>query len=155
MLTSANNPIEYTDPLGLWQLTFGGGIFGGAQISFGNNGGFFNASVEVGEGGGFYYDFNPDENPENECPGTSIVANAHGDIGADTHASYDVAMSFDLGSVELSSEAKLSYDSPSTGMTASEGINKKGIIVSGGGDLTPTSGGGAGEFAGIGIKIVF
>ncbi len=68
----SNNPINYVDPNGLWQLTIGGGYWLGGKITFGNNGGnggFFHSLVNgqwnfgayAGVGMGFYGSLDPED----------------------------------------------------------------------------------------------
>lgn len=56
-----NNPINYVDPLGLWQFTVFGGFGPGALISFGYNSGQWNMKVQVGEGAGVSASFDPSD----------------------------------------------------------------------------------------------
>lgn len=59
------NALMYTDPLGLWSVTFGGYAGPGGQITFGNDNGngFVTARVGFGAGGGITY------NPNGGIPG--------------------------------------------------------------------------------------
>jgi RHS repeat-associated protein len=64
-----NNPVEIVDPLGLWQITVGGGAGLGFLISFGNNGGSnlfngqWNIQGNVGLGGGLFGELDTGDSP--------------------------------------------------------------------------------------------
>jgi RHS repeat-associated protein len=60
-----NDPLRYSDPLGLWSVTFGAYAGPGGQVTFGssNGNGFMTVRVGLGAGGGFSY------NPAGGLPG--------------------------------------------------------------------------------------
>jgi RHS repeat-associated protein len=80
-----NNPVKIVDPLGLWQITVGGGAGLGFLISFGNNGGSnpfngqWNIEGNVGLGGGLFGELDTGDSP---CPpsGSTPHLRAHGDL---------------------------------------------------------------------------
>jgi RHS repeat-associated protein len=60
-----NDPVNGSDPFGLWQITISGGDFFGGSITFGNNGGSgwfngqWNLGAYVGLGEGLSFNFDP------------------------------------------------------------------------------------------------
>jgi hypothetical protein len=94
-----NNPIDFVDPLGLWQVTIGGGWGIAGEISFGYNSGRANISGTIGVGGGLAGSFNPnDSGPSNmQGPSTTEGLVAKGDL--------------DLGFVSLNGEAGVTTES--------------------------------------------
>ena len=55
----ANSPVSRKDPLGLWQVTIGGGLGLGARLTFGSNNGQWNFGLATGVGEGFFFDYDP------------------------------------------------------------------------------------------------
>lgn len=49
-----NNPVNFLDPLGLWQFTLGGGYLYGGLITFGYNGGHVNFGGFIGFAEGIF-----------------------------------------------------------------------------------------------------
>ncbi len=94
-----NNPIDFVDPLGLWQVTIGGGWGIAGEISFGYNSGRANISGTIGVGGGLAGSYNPnDSGPSNmQGPSTTEGLVAKGDL--------------DLGFVSLNGEAGVTTES--------------------------------------------
>ncbi|MGB7848921.1 MAG: RHS repeat-associated core domain-containing protein [Candidatus Acidiferrum sp.] len=55
----ANNPVKRKDPLGLWQVTIGGGEGLGGLLTFGHNGGQWNFGLYSGGGVGLFGKLDP------------------------------------------------------------------------------------------------
>jgi RHS repeat-associated protein len=94
-----NNPIDVVDPLGLWQITIGGGWGIAGEISFGYNSGRANISGTIGVGGGLAGSFNPNDSGPSGMQGPSTTEGliAKGDL--------------DLGFVSLNGEAGVTTES--------------------------------------------
>nr|WP_320194132.1 RHS repeat-associated core domain-containing protein [uncultured Desulfobacter sp.] len=60
-----NNPVMSVDPLGLWQVSFGGGFGLAGYITFGNNNGRWNIGGGIGIGVGLAGSYNPANNDPN------------------------------------------------------------------------------------------
>ncbi|HET7313097.1 RHS repeat-associated core domain-containing protein [Salinisphaera sp.] len=56
-----DNPLQYIDPLGLWQLTIAGGIGYGGLVTIGNNGGQWSVGGYIGVGEGFSVSLDPQD----------------------------------------------------------------------------------------------
>ena len=56
-----NNPINFTDPHGLWQVTIGGGYGYAGRITFGKNQGRWNIGFGFGYGVGLMGSFSPED----------------------------------------------------------------------------------------------
>lgn len=74
-----NNPVNWTDPLGLWSFTFGGYAGPGFEISSGVDNGipFLTGRIGLGLGGGFSWDPNgkiPGPAIKNPCEGGAVLA---------------------------------------------------------------------------------
>jgi RHS repeat-associated protein len=67
-----NDPLNLIDPLGLWQVTIGGGYGYAALITFGHNNGQWNASAIVGVGIGGTLGFNPNDNTQGHLSGDAV-----------------------------------------------------------------------------------
>ena len=83
-----NDPINLSDPLGLWSISFGGYAGPGGEISFGrdaNTGqGFMNFRFGFGLGGGISWDplgMRPGSSPAEACQGGGFGLGVFGDIG--------------------------------------------------------------------------
>jgi len=84
------NPVSFADPLGLWQVTIGGGVEYGGVFTFGNNGGNgiggqWNVAAYVGTGAGFYVNINPFDSgkkQENAYIGVTVKAGLGSGAGA-------------------------------------------------------------------------
>jgi hypothetical protein len=89
-----NNPVGRIDPQGLWQFTIGGGYFFGGIITFGNNGGQWNAGVTVGGGEGLFFNVDPHDSGCHK-KGRYWGINGEGDIGlgANVDANAHIALS--------------------------------------------------------------
>jgi len=88
-----NNPVKRKDPLGLWQLTFGGGLGLGAQLTFGNNGGQYNFGLSSGVGEGAYLNFDPTDSGGCHKGGAYGVTNVHLTLGeGHVHATVDATV---------------------------------------------------------------
>lgn len=83
---AGSNPLMYTDPYGLWSVTFGGYFGAGFELTFGNDNGnkFLTARVGLGLGAGISWDPNgaiPGDEPKDRCEGGSVLS-VTGQIGA-------------------------------------------------------------------------
>jgi len=145
----ANNPINYVDPLGLWQFTIGGGFGDGLLFTIGKNGGGkwyqgWNTGLFGGEGAGLYWDYN---DTDSGCHKKGIEPGwkAKGGLGDTLNAEYEAEG--DLN--EINASVSHSYEGTGLDVTYSATLNGEGLSTEGP-SLTPTSGWGAGEFFGIG-----
>jgi RHS repeat-associated protein len=84
-----NNPVKHRDPLGLWQLTVGGGLLLGAQLTFGNNGGQYNFGLSSGVGDGGYFHVDPMDSGGCHKGGAYAVMNVHLTVGTGTRPWHD------------------------------------------------------------------
>ena len=75
-----NDPLNATDPLGLWQITVSGGygLFG--SLTFGYNSGQFNLGAAVGAGVGLSAAYNPSDTGL-QAPGYSTSIQGQGEVG--------------------------------------------------------------------------
>jgi RHS repeat-associated protein len=64
-----NDPINGVDPLGLWQVSVGGGYGIAGKLTFGRNNGQWNFGGGAGFGLGFFADFTPSNSDPNAVPG--------------------------------------------------------------------------------------
>jgi hypothetical protein len=135
----------------------GGGFLGGAQLNFGYNDGLANFSAQLGEGDGAYFDYDPNDKEDNNCPGVSAIATARGEIGAGTNADYNVTAEYNFSTGNMSTGMEASYSDPNSGTTYTAGYETSGNGSEGhtAGGAQPTTAAGAGEFAGAGFKITF
>ncbi len=84
-----NNPIRRKDPLGLWQVTIGGGLGLGAQLTFGNNNGQWNFGLASGGGEGFFVDYDPTSSGGCHKFGAGGETRAHGGVGLGPYVEVD------------------------------------------------------------------
>jgi len=144
-----NSPTNRVDPLGLWQVTIGGGLFGGGLLTFGHNGGQWNIGAYGGEGAGLYADVDPNDTG---CHGSGLYPGwkGKGGVGLGENVEWN-------GSGDLSeAEGSISYSDPVSGLTATlkgsvgpEGFNIEQPTVE------PSTGVGAGEVLGFGGTLYF
>jgi len=88
-----NNPVKRKDPLGLYQVTIGGGLGLGAQLTFGNNGGQYNFGLSSGVGEGAYFNLDPTDSGGCHKGGAYGVTNVHVSLGAGhVHATVDATL---------------------------------------------------------------
>jgi RHS repeat-associated protein len=93
-----NDPLNYVDPFGLWQVTIGAGDFWGGMVTFGNNGGtgnwfqkLYNGQWNLGAYGGVGsgFAFNVDtKNRGKRCPTdkkTEFGIKGEGELGVGAH----------------------------------------------------------------------
>ncbi|GEM_PF-973907 len=84
---TANNPLRWIDPTGLWSISIGGYLGAGGEMTFGRDSGngFFTARVGFGVGGGVSYDplgGIPGQEPKDRCkPGTVLSVSGKGGFG--------------------------------------------------------------------------
>jgi hypothetical protein len=91
-----NNPVKHRDPLGLWQVTIGGGLGLGAQLTFGNNGGQYNFGLSSGVGEGAYFNLDPTDSGGCHKGGAYGVTNVHLSLG-EGHVHGTVAVTLEDG----------------------------------------------------------
>ncbi len=88
-----NDPVKRKDPLGLYQVTIGGGLGLGAQLTFGNNGGQYNFGLSSGVGEGAYFNLDPTDSGGCHKGGAYGLTNVHLSLGAEhTHATVDATL---------------------------------------------------------------
>jgi RHS repeat-associated protein len=154
-----NDPIDNIDPLGLWQITIGGGDWFGGSISFGNNGGtgIFNGqwsvSSHVGVGTGFFVDLDP-ANSGCHTKGAVWSLNAEGSIGIGTNVNGNAH----IEGIDDTSGNSWSV-SASAGIPLIKGL-EVGVGVGQEGNeapsvQTPTLGAGEGGYVGFGVDAYF
>lgn len=122
-----NSPVEWIDPLGLWQFTITGGYGIGGSISFGYNSGQWNYSAFVGAGEGFGVNWNKSDSGCHKS-GNNWGVGADGTLGAGKLGGVDASgflgnneASIEVnGNVNLGTE-KLSYSKGYEATTNSEG----------------------------------
>jgi hypothetical protein len=88
-----NNPVKRNDPLGLWQVTIGGGLLLGAQLTFGNNSGQYNFGLCSGVGEGAYVHLDPTDSGGCHKGGAYAVMNVHLTVGTGhVHGTIDATL---------------------------------------------------------------
>ena len=75
-----NSPVEWTDPLGLWQFTITGGDVFAGSLTFGHNSGQWNIGAQVGLGGGLSLGLDLSDSGKH-CKGYSGMATLEGTYG--------------------------------------------------------------------------
>jgi RHS repeat-associated protein len=95
-----NNPVKRKDPLGLWQLTIGGGEGLGALMTIGNNGGQWNFGLYSGGGVGVFGKYDPTDSGGCRKFGAYGAATVQADAGLGKYASVGGEVSIDEGSRE-------------------------------------------------------
>jgi RHS repeat-associated protein len=85
-----NNPVNRKDPLGLWQLTIGGGLGLGGMLTFGNNSGQFNFGLYTGGGEGLFTKLDMSDS------GGCHKFGAHGGVRADTEVGFGPGVTVDI-----------------------------------------------------------
>jgi RHS repeat-associated protein len=143
-----NSPVNYIDPLGLWQVTFGGGAGVGGLITFGYNSGQFNFGGFVGVGEGFFGSLDTSDSGCEKL-GLSVGGRAVGEYGVSAFGGKRVlGISGDSGNAYMSNRNRnepglgLSWGNKQYGFGSS--TNSDGIAFSGG----------LGAFVGIGATTV-
>ena len=86
----ANNPVKRKDPLGLWQVTIGGGEGLGGMLTFGNNSGQWNFGLYTGGGEGLFTKVDMSDS------GGCHKFGAHGGVRADTEFGLGPGVSADF-----------------------------------------------------------
>jgi len=84
-----NSPLMRKDPLGLWQLTIGGGLGLGALLTFGNNSGQWNFGLYAGLGLDAFADFDPTDTGGCRKFGASGATKVHAGFGLGDYVSVD------------------------------------------------------------------
>jgi RHS repeat-associated protein len=87
-----NDPLNYRDPLGLWQVTITLGSLYAGQFTFGKNSGQWNYGLLVGAGEGFSFEIDP-KNSGCQKSGLSVEVDVSGKVGAYANASLDFNVS--------------------------------------------------------------
>jgi RHS repeat-associated protein len=96
----ANNPVKRKDPLGLWQLTIGGGVGLGGLITIGHNGGQWNFGLYSGGGVGVFGRYDPTDSGGCRKFGAYGAATVQADVGLAKYFSVGGDASVDEGSRE-------------------------------------------------------
>jgi RHS repeat-associated protein len=126
-----NGPVNWKDPLGLWQLTIGGGLGGfGGSLTFGNNGGSglfngqWNSGAHVGLGAGLYGSLDPFDSG---CHINETVWGFDADGAVGMGEGIDVSIHLGNGTQENQDSAEIGVGMPGTPFA--------GSVMVGGGHL--------------------
>lgn len=95
-----NNSVNRKDPMGLWQLTIGGGEGLGGMITFGSNNGQWNFGLYTGGGVGGFFVYDPTDSGGCHKFGASGAARAHSAVGLGKNLEVSGDASIDEGSRE-------------------------------------------------------
>jgi len=85
----ANSPVSRKDPLGLWQVTIGGGMGLGAELTFGMNNGQWNFGLGSGVSQGLFLEYDPKDTDGCHKFYAGGETTAHGGIGLGGYAEVD------------------------------------------------------------------
>lgn len=96
-----NNPVNFVDPLGLWQISFSGGVGLGGQITFGYNTGQWNFGAFFGAGEGASITVDPHDSGC-EKRGFNGGLRGEGQIGLGPNVDATANIGFESSSAELS-----------------------------------------------------
>jgi RHS repeat-associated protein len=145
----SGDPLMYTDPYGLWQVTITGGIFWGGTITFGKNNGQWNVGAYAGLADGLSGNFNPNDSETHAC-GSYYGVKGGGEFGLGDNVELDAYVGFNgenSGGLSMSDPiftgASWSLEqengeiqpmgAPSWGIGASTAVGVGGTWYSGGG----------------------
>jgi len=117
-----DNPVNGIDPLGLWQVTFGGGDGAGFYVTFGYNGGQFNLGGIVGLGSGAFLSVNPRDSGSQD-QGDRWGVYGRGSLGGAGYVGVPASVYLPLdGSNSVSGQIALSFRGTPIGQQGSVNI---------------------------------